>query len=54
MGQFCHALPRLHFRQVTPTMLTQQGRDKPGLRQDNGGDQSDLPRYRSHTVGSRK
>ena len=35
MGKFGHALPRLHFGQPTPTMLTQQDRDQPGLYEKN-------------------
>ena len=35
MGKFRHALPRLHFGKLTPTMLTQQDRDKPGLQENN-------------------
>jgi hypothetical protein len=37
-------LPRLHFRQLTPTMLLQQKRDQPGLYQQNRDDGCDLPR----------
>jgi hypothetical protein len=33
----------LHFGQLTPTILTQQERDKPGLYQDNRGDEANLP-----------
>src|SRR6476619_8378556 len=43
MGKLHHALPGLHFGELTPTMLTQQDRDKPGLKENKGGDQRDLP-----------
>ena len=36
MGKFRHALPRLHFGELTAsTMLMQQERDKPSLYQNN-------------------
>src|SRR5258708_40128375 len=43
MGEFCHALPRLYFRQTTLMMLMKQDRDKPGLRKNNGHNECDLP-----------
>jgi hypothetical protein len=36
-------LPRLHFGDLTPTMLTEQGRNKPRLRQNYRGDEGNLP-----------
>ena len=49
MGKLCHALPRLHFGKLTPTMLTQQDRDKPGLYKKYGDSECDLPRNTAPT-----
>src|SRR6267142_7245844 len=43
MGKLHHALPGLHFGELTPTMLTQQDRDKSGLYKDNCENERDLP-----------
>ncbi len=44
MRKLCHALPRLHFGETTPTMLRQQDRDKSGLRKNECDNECDLPR----------
>src|SRR3954468_19304861 len=44
MSKLCHALPRLYFGQLTPTMLMQQDHDKPGLHKHNCDNGCDLPR----------